>query len=172
MTADFKGEMGKLADFFSKEEARDVVGLIRALGIDYEEAAMPAGDSGKIIRSGPGEYRIVVNRNEGPQRKRFTAAHELGHYLLHRHKLGVGEHLDRLFDEARNRNEANPLDYKDEVQANRFAADVLMPRKVIEKYAAPNGSNYAELAQRFDVSRQAMKYRLINLGLRQPDPAG
>ena len=61
----------------------DTVGLIRALGIDYAEEPMPAGDSGRIVCDADGRCRIIVNMAERPQRKRFTAAHELAHFLLH-----------------------------------------------------------------------------------------
>ena len=143
----------------------DTVGLIRALGIDYAEEPMPAGDSGRIVCDAEGRCRIIVNMAERPQRKRFTAAHELAHFLLHRDLLDARGHLDRLFDEAAMRNPDSPLSHKHEVQANRFAADLLMPAAEIRADYDPRTDNVAELAKRFDVSKKAMTIRLKSLGL-------
>jgi len=66
-----------------------------------------------------------------------------------------------------------PRDALAEIQANAFAAEVLMPRdRVLSEArrlleAGSEASMVSDLAQGFDVSEQAMEYRLINLGLRR-----
>ena len=87
-----------------------------------------------LRKSGFTEYdgwtcTIAVNSKDGPQRRRFTAAHELGHFVLHRDLLKEHRHLDRLFDEAARRNPSKPLVYSHELQANQFAARLLMPEQ-------------------------------------------
>jgi len=142
----------------------DVKAIIKEIGLTYVERDMPEGESGYIEYDG-WYCTIAVNRAEGPQRKRFTAAHELGHFLLHRDLLKKHRHLDRLFDEAANRDPERPLEYHHEMQANGFAARLLMPRLTIERAIEQGINTVPDLAKRFDVSRLAMKNRLNALGL-------
>jgi predicted transcriptional regulator len=140
----------------------DVKAIIREIGLTYVERHMPPGESGWIEYDG-WTCTIAVNANEGPQRKRFTAAHELGHFLYHRDLLKKHRHLDRLFDEAANRNAVAPLTYQHEVQANNFAARLLMPKQTIEREIEGGNDTLDGLARTFDVSRAAMEYRLRSL---------
>ncbi|WP_084618576.1 ImmA/IrrE family metallo-endopeptidase [Thalassobaculum salexigens] len=153
---------------FASEHPVDVIALIRALDIEYEEAQMSDGDSGRITVNGDA-YHIVVNELEGPQRRRFTAAHELGHYLMHRDLINEHGHLDRLFGPEGRHNPSAPLTNAHEVQANRFAANLLMPSREITKLYDKVNDNYRELAAIFDVSPAAMKIKLYTLGLRASD---
>lgn len=150
---------------FSEQLPVNVAGLIRELDVDYYEIPMPAANSGRIEKRGD-DFSIFVNANEGPQRKRFTAAHELAHFLLHRDLLPEGTHLDRLF---------NPQGYEEtdgcispyhEVQANQFAANLLMPSIFLRENYDRAQDNYAWLAEKCAVSKKAMRIRLKSLGLR------
>ncbi len=102
---------------------------------------------------------IAYNADEGKPRRRFTIAHELGHLLL--------RHYEHFHIDPRDITvEGHPPDYdwRDERAANDFAAELLMPAAwVTERHATT--TNLARLAKAFTVSRQAMQYRLINLGL-------
>jgi len=144
----------------------DVVGLIKKLGIIYKECLMNAGQSGYIQRDTSGDYTIAINKSESLQRKRFTAAHELGHYYLHRDKLHKGgRHLDRLFDGNKNvQGSRNSIASYDEFQANRFAAELLMPESVLRREYTI-GADYRDIAGEFGVSHKAMAWRLVNLRL-------
>jgi Zn-dependent peptidase ImmA (M78 family) len=97
---------------------------------------------------------IYINAKPIWTRRRFTMAHELGHHLL----------------EHRERSDRNVFEYdlRDtaEVEANAFAAELLMPAAGI--CAAPRvneSSDAAELAAYYLVSGQAIIYRLHSLGL-------
>lgn len=142
----------------------NVKAIIRDIGLTYVEREMPAEESGYIEYDG-WTCTIAVNSHDGPQRKRFTAAHELGHFLIHRDLLKQHKHLDRLYGEAANRDTSRPLDYQHEVQANNFAASLLMPKQTIEREIAAGTDTIHDLALKFDVSRLAMEYRLKSLGL-------
>lgn len=105
-----------------------------------------------------GRYVISYNSRDPHSRIRFTLAHELGHHVLGHTKNG------RKLREYHNpdRNDGNYLEERD---ANRFAAELLMPSEALatlinrEKiYSVP------ELATRFDVSEEAMYWRMKNLG--------
>lgn len=159
-----KSEMAIVKEFGDRLPV-DVPSLIRALGISYNEVPMPAENSGKIERDGSG-YAITVNALEGPQRKRFTAAHELAHYLLHLDLLPSGGHLDRLYNSLGYTETGNGIRPQHEVQANQFAANLLMPALFLRKKYDPDADNVSELARTCAVSPMAMRIRLKSLGLR------
>lgn len=145
----------------------DIIGLIEELGILYQEYPMDEGCSGRIDINDP-FFTITVNSRETPQRKRFTAAHELAHYLLHRDLLDDGEgHFDRLFVGRGEENPYEPFMQIHEVQANRFAADLLMPAGPLARMYDPVQDNVRELANRCHVSLSALKIRLNSLNLRK-----
>ncbi|MEQ9163174.1 MAG: ImmA/IrrE family metallo-endopeptidase, partial [Ilumatobacter fluminis] len=113
---------------------------------------------------------IVVNGQHADVRQRFTIAHELGHFLLHRGRPVIVDHLTRAH--VNMRDETSSLATStEEIAANQFAASLLMPTDWVT--SAINSLDHlsssrqvAALASTFDVSEQAMEYRLINLGLR------
>jgi Zn-dependent peptidase ImmA (M78 family) len=118
--------------------------------IKIYEAKLPIMASGQIIKDG-GIYKITVQKGQSIARQRFTAAHELAHFFLHKDQIGDG-----IIDNAMYR---SSLPSELETQANKLAADILMPmseidKKLKEKY------NIGELAKYFDVSNQAMQVRL------------
>ncbi|MGV6838792.1 MAG: ImmA/IrrE family metallo-endopeptidase [Planktomarina sp.] len=59
--------------------------LAKELGVAIKVATLPLGISGQISRE-EGQYIIRVNRNEARERQRFTIAHELSHFLLHKNR--------------------------------------------------------------------------------------
>lgn len=111
---------------------------------------------------------IGVNTTHSTTRQRFTIAHEIGHYLLHRGQLFVDTQVS--FRDSRSSSATD----KGEIEANAFAAELLMPRELVVKEVqrryAKNSSLSSEalineLSETFEVSPQAMQYRLINLGV-------
>lgn len=130
--------------------------LANALGISVKAATLGPGISGEL-RPGPDDgFVIRVNRHDAPARQRFTVAHELAHFLLHRQMIGNGIADDVLYRSALS-------DYV-EAEANRLAADILMPEDQIQQeYRAACGSHpdvVGMLSTRFGVSESAMKIRL------------
>ena len=133
--------------------------IARALGVAVKAATLPPGISGEIRPDGEadGKFVIRVNRHDIPERQRFTVAHELGHFLLHRDQIGRGIEDDVLF-------RSRLSDWR-EAEANRIAADILMPEALIkEAYREAKSIGVedisAYLARQFDVSEAAMKIRL------------
>jgi Zn-dependent peptidase ImmA (M78 family) len=130
--------------------------IIRDIGLPLSYEPMDDNISGYIERQ-RGGYRIVVNAIHPPTRQRFTAAHELGHYIYHRDLLGEGVGDNRAYrTDGTDRPNANirPIH---ERQANSFAANVLMPRHRLTNVGLESTS---DLASRFWVSQAAMKIRL------------
>lgn len=113
--------------------------------------------SGILFRNNNGEWTISVNKNHHINRQRFTIAHELGHYFLHRHEGSI--FTDEIF--FRSMYFGNEKKQKMEWQANEFAASILMPRKEIEYYMNEKHiTDIVELAEVFQVSTLAMRYQL------------
>lgn len=154
---------------YTSEAGTDVFGLIRELGIDLVYETSLGEMSGEIAYDG-NHYVISINASEAPSRQRFTAAHELAHYFLHRDLLRqngkLNRHTDILFSEDDSKNPTEPFSPRHEVEANKYAARILMPAKLVKEHYDPIQDNVGELAGLFKVSRQAMEIRLANLGLR------
>jgi Zn-dependent peptidase ImmA (M78 family) len=121
---------------------------------------MRTGVSGQIAREG-GRYIIRVNRNEARERQRFTIAHELAHYLLHRDVIDGSP--DGITDNVLYRSGASE---SIEYEANRLAAELIMPMGLIEKRLKEDfgglvtEATIESLAASFQVSKSAMEIRL------------
>lgn len=145
----------------------DLKAIFSDLGIEYEELWMDDGASGSITRNGD-SFTVAVNATESSTRQRFTAAHELAHYLLHRDLMQIdgdkmNRHTDKLYGTPEN-NPASPFTRQHEVQANRLAAQIVMPAPLVrEKFAECQDAG--QLAGSFGVSKAAMEIRLRTLGL-------
>lgn len=120
---------------------------------------------GAIKKESDGKIKIYINKEDSLNRNRFTIAHELGHYTLeHLGKSGERMTLAR-------RDGYNTID-RIERQANQFAAALLMNKEKLEsEFKELDGipiskiSKINLMSRIFGVSEQAMKFRLMNLGL-------
>lgn len=150
----------------------DVKSIADALGLKVVEADLGADVSGLLVTN-EAEASICVNTLEPGPRQRFTIAHEIGHFVL-RHQFEPGEHVhvDKgNFISQRGMRASAGLDPK-EIEANQFAACLLMPSKPLRERITElvNGGHLldqqvADLAHDFDVSEQAMTIRLAALGI-------
>lgn len=125
--------------------------------------------SGVLVVDEDGTGRIGYNPKESPNRIRFSIAHELGHYVLHSNKT-KGVFMDKLMF-RKNIKLYNRREEQIEIEANYFAANLLMPKQMVIDavnkldYLDDDDDNIKKLADLFQVSVSAMTYRLINLGL-------
>lgn len=144
--------------------------IARRLGVDLTYEAYEGDVSGMIYRYD--DHAVIgVNSSHAPTRQRFTVAHEIGHYVMH---AGQPMFVDRF---ATRVNWRNGDSNKEEIEANQFAAELLMPRELVTREVERALTKRrtidaqmlaAELARLFDVSQQAMEYRLANLGVLDP----
>jgi predicted transcriptional regulator len=109
-----------------------------------EAALEPLGDGRAIVLSGGG----------ASGRRRFTIAHEIGHFVLHPERCRP--------ERGGAVNEAGRMQ---EREADAFAAELLMPEHLVRDAVRVHGVDDARLAHRFQVSRKAMQTRLCHLGL-------
>lgn len=92
------------------------------------------------------------------EKKRFSIAHELGHLFLHftndqKHYIAF-------------RNNQRTEGKQQEIEANIFAANLLMPDEMVEReYFELELPFLSTLAQKFQVSKAAMKIKLDSLQL-------
>lgn len=147
--------------------------LARAAGAELRFVPFDSAVSGMLYRV-PGKCIIGVNSFHPYSRQRFTVAHELGHLKLHDPKKLF---LDRSV-QVHMRDERSGLGTeKEEIEANAFAAELLMPRDLIYRELGKIVSTddpradisvVENLARVFKVSTQAMAFRLANLGVYLP----
>ena len=156
----------------------DLKPILDELGLELRLNPMGDGYSGYLAVD---KRVLVVNRSHPPVRRRFTIAHEIGHYDLHRRERDADDvFLDRTdyFREEHEEvyfrsNQFGAADLRMEVEANAYAAGLLMPEKLLEQYLEQNAGKIdlskpegtKRIAQAFNVSQLAMGYRLSNLGL-------
>ncbi len=159
-----KSEMSIVARHMTKAPV-DLDAIFGELGITYEPIWMDEA-SGSISRDGD-TFIVNVNALESKVRQRFTAAHELAHYLLHRDLMGDGKRMHRHVDTLYAKGD-QPGDVifnrSHEIEANRIAAQIIMPKKLVEQEYG-KGQDVADLASKFGVSKPAMEIRLKTLGL-------
>jgi Zn-dependent peptidase ImmA (M78 family) len=141
--------------------------LAKLAGALVRRGTLPEDLSGFLLRQAGGTI-VGVNTDHSETRQRFTIAHEIGHLVLHPQQ----SYVDRRFFPVHFRDErSSRAEDLVEIQANQFAADLLMPKRLLEAAVGRKGIDIEDqpevdrVAQRFGVSTQALTYRLINLQL-------
>jgi len=148
-----------------------VESLAELIGAEIKKGSLKNSLSGFSVQK-DGVKFIGINSDESHERQRFTIAHEIGHLFLHK-KDKVNFELDGvvLF---RDGHSSVGTDVR-EIEANRFAAELLMPEAGLRKRLAKEGNVdlvgekiktnklIATLAKEYDVSPQAMSIRLATL---------
>lgn len=131
--------------------------LIRSLGIELDKKAkLDEGIAGKIERLESGRFKISINKNDHYFRQRFTMAHELGHFLLHEDLMGDGIEDTTLYRSPKN----SAVTVTHEIEANRFAASILMPLRHVKSDYEEKGRDVKAVAKKWLVSPKAMSIRL------------
>jgi Zn-dependent peptidase ImmA (M78 family) len=147
--------------------------IARRLGARLSFERFGPDVSGMLFRDGPNAV-IGVNATHAKTRQRFTIAHEIGHLNLHEGRPMFVDRTVRI--DRRDADASLGLD-PEEIEANSFAAALLMPEDMILTAVTQSSIHLGatgtveiirRLANRFDVSPQAMEYRLANLGLVVP----
>jgi Zn-dependent peptidase ImmA (M78 family) len=145
----------------------DVLAIAKSLGADVVFEELEGDVSGFLLKE-KGASHIAINSRHHPNRQRFTLAHECGHLFLHA-KDGDRLWIDKtLFF----RDGSKKGDQLAEIQANQFAAGLLMPQELIRACLGEDGPvsdfDVVRLAVKFEVSERAMTVRLMSLGLLEP----
>jgi Zn-dependent peptidase ImmA (M78 family) len=149
----------------------DVDEIARRAGVNVVRQQFADGEvSGMLFREEGKQPVIGVNTSQATVRQRFTLAHELGHWQLHPGRVVI---LDRPVRINRRDSKSSMATDREEIEANDFAANLLMPEDAIRRQLEelpPTLRHDSDrctswLAAKFQVSPAAMGFRLINLGL-------
>jgi Zn-dependent peptidase ImmA (M78 family) len=139
------------------------------LGITVRSSEFGEGVSG-LLTLEKGTPTIGYEKSHPNVRQRFTIAHETGHYVLHKDKSTL--FIDKKYSNVFYRDDrSSDAEYTRELEANALAAALLMPTDMLREEIVKRDFDLTEedslssLARAFDVSRQAMAYRLANSGI-------
>lgn len=148
----------------------DVRAIAKKLGLQIIEGNLGDEVSGLLVSDNETSH-IFIQKDNHENRKRFTIGHEIGHFYL-KHQSENDEHIivDKgYYISQRGPKASEGVDQK-EIEANQFAACLLMPSKTLEKKVEELGfplfdQDVSQLAKDFGVSEQAITIRLSTLGL-------
>jgi hypothetical protein len=150
----------KLAEKYWNDIPVPVFQILNELGLGPEIRPLPEETSGWIEKMPTESYWVVINSYHHLVRQRFTAAHELGHYIYHRDLLGDGVGDNRAYRQDGTFPQNSAIRPMHERQANSFAANLLMPSHSISALRTKGIVEVADLASSFEVSKDAMRIRL------------
>jgi len=128
----------------------DLLQILTAHGIGYEEVDdFPDTVDALIVEDGPKVY-AAVNAKQHLHRRRFSLAHELGHYFMHRQ--GMPEE-DITIDNPPSDEPAAPTKSPAETEADIFAGELLVPLEMLKPHVQ---KGIPELSRLFLVSEQVI----------------
>ena len=106
----------------------------------------------------------MVNANSPPRRRRYTIAHELGHFLNERHRPTIDLGFACTAEDMAKPRRTGPH-LRQETEANIFAIEVLTPRSALGKFLKPDAEldHALALAKAFEISREAAIRRYVAL---------
>lgn len=148
-------EAGNIIKKHQTKAPVQVIPIAKELGLNvYKIENWDDNLSGKLQKDecSPSKFSIYVNANHSETRKRFTIAHEIAHYVLHRNLIE-----EEVVDDALYR---SGLSNSIEASANKMAAEILMPWYLIDRTIEKGINTIQALAQTFQVSNSAMSIRL------------
>ncbi len=158
-----------LEEFGIREAPIPVEDLARHLGAQLTYEAFDGDVSGMLYRADDRAI-IGVNSHHATTRQRFTVAHEIAHLRLHKGQPVFVDSFARV-------NLRNGKSTREEVEANAFAAELLMPEALVQHEVDRVLTRdrditplqlVGKLANKFQVSTEAMTYRLSNVGVLDP----
>ena len=142
--------------------------IAKALGAQLRFSRLDDELSGMIYVN-KGTPIIGVNVLHHPNRQRFTIAHECGHLVFHKRQIEKEVHVDKAFPMLMRDSISSAGVNRMEIEANRFAAELLMPKSLLAKalgnepFDVDDEDVVRALARNFQVSPSAMRFRLGNL---------
>ena len=159
---------GELLDAVGvREPPVPVEEIAQSLGARVRYAPFKGELAGILIRDDERRGVVIgVNSLHHSNRQRFTIAHECGHLTLHR---GRSVYVDESFRVNRRDAVSAQATDPEEVEANRFAAELLMPFEMITADLAgfdldiEDEAELREMAKRYGVSPQALTLRISSI---------
>jgi len=149
-----------LSQLGSTKPPIDVNSVAARLGIKIVPHKFKSDISSFLLCKADGHI-ICVNDRHHPNRQRFSIGHEIAHFVLHKDEA---PYFDKDYELHFRGNAADSPHDRKEIEANQFAAELLMPLSTIRNDLKENPPPTAsELAKKYQVSEQAMTFRLASL---------
>jgi len=137
----------------------EVIKIANRLGYRVFALENSNGIAGKVCHK---DKIIYINPSDNPQRQRFTIAHEIGHIVLHQR---TNHEHHRVSDDMIDTELNIYSDDVEEIEANRFAAMLLMPDLAFKRAWSRFDGQISQIANYFNVSKLAASIRANNLNL-------
>lgn len=149
-------------------KAFNIQKVLQKLGVKvhFEDLGSNIDLSGYLELRGQ-EWHIGVNKYEVTGRQRFTMAHELAHLLFHRNII-INKMENNQFKEAIKLFRADGDIKHIEMEANSFAAELLMPSSKFRDDWLSN-KTITQVANEYNVSNYAAEFRAKKLRLPSKD---
>lgn len=153
-------EASRLWNLYGFESSSDLVleDLAMALGVVVIDDDLKSADAWLVRKGDNGIIRVSKTIAEAG-RRRFAVAHELGHWALHK---SVTQLMSCTSADMLARYKASPP----EMEANTFAAELLMPRHLFQpalRQSRPTSQFVNELAEQFGTTRTSTAYRIADV---------
>lgn len=147
-----------IRDNFVIEPPVDVYEIAQNSGLRIVEEPFPddISDVSGFIDLSDDKAVMYINANDAPNRRKFTVAHELGHWILHREQIKADPQKTVLLRMALGVANQDPF----EKEANAFAAELLVPMELFQ--TEENDKSVAELAELFQVSSDVIGFRKMS----------
>jgi len=154
----------QLPDLSARIPVREIAAAVDIY--DIREERLEGLEGALVVADDKSEGAILVRSDRPERRKRYTIAHELGHYVNPWHQSDSPEGFRcRASDMAVDDRSVQTRALKMEYQANEFAAELLMPanelRAFLRRKSGVDVGHILKLADRFFVSREAMARRYV-----------
>jgi hypothetical protein len=145
---------------FGNDCGKRLPDVVREIGLDVVYQLAESYEGALLrIKGVPRGYVVINARIREESRRRFTLAHEVGHFLLPwQQELSspcTKEKIESWDEEL----------HRPELEANRFAAEILMPRELVATYlrAEPTMGSVESIARAYGTSLTASAFRLVML---------
>lgn len=155
---------------FELSDNIDVIKIAESLGLRVMSVDFKNDGSANIVYNNDSEQFIIyVNSKQKKERQRFSIAHEIAHYLLHKNEIKEKGKVDRIGYDS--------LSNEQEREADKLAAQILIPENTIKKKLSElrhqeneiiKSNTVIELASYFKVSIAVIAIKLRELGYHVP----
>lgn len=147
--------------FWSGRYPVDPVKIALALGAEVYEAQLGTDIFGALLQSSGQSMRIYIDKDQPASRYRFSAAHELGHYVDRSRRTEIlPRDIDRRSDKMP---DFKTPEGKREIWANEFAGELLMPLEEIQRQYDSGNTSPIRLAKLFNVPLPVTNHRIHTL---------
>ncbi len=142
--------------------------IAKFLGVEIRYVSLDDELSGMVFIKDATVF-VAVNALHHPNRQRFSIAHEIGHAVMHKSMLEGKVHVDKGIKVLMRSGISSTGTVNEEIQANRFAAELLMPKEAVLEILKDkiididDDEPIEDLARKFKVSKRAMEHRISNI---------